>query len=329
MSQIIPVGIAGTGHYVPERVVTNDWFAGFLDTSDEWIRQRTGIRERRWAAEDERNSDMCVAAARQALEAAGTAPEELDLIVVATVSPDQVLPPCAPLVQKKLGAANAGAWDLSSACSGFVSALASIESMVAAGRARRILLIGSEVLSRYTDLTDRSSCVLFGDGAGAVVLAPHAECGRGEILRRTLGADGSGYDFIYMVAEGEKLRPSHETVERREHFIRLRGREVYKFAVQKMGEVIGEMLEGTDPDELGMIVPHQVNQRIIEAAIARYEIPPEKVYVNIDRYGNTSAASVPIALDECVRKGLLEPGKLVVLAAFGAGLTWAGALLRW
>lgn len=329
MRQVIPVGIAGTGHHVPPRVVTNDWFAGFLDTSDEWIRQRTGIRERRWASQDERNSDMCVAAARHALEAANLTPDDLDLIVVATLTPDQVLPACAPLVQEKLGASRAGAWDLSSACAGFVSALASLEPMIAAGRARHILVIGSEILSRFIDLTDRTSCVLFGDGAGAVILSPLEECGRGEVLRTTIGSDGSGYDFIHMIAEGEKVRPSHESIERREHFIRVHGREVYKFAVQKMGAVIGEMLEGTDPDELGMIVPHQVNQRIIEAAIARYDIPPEKVYVNIDRYGNTSAASVPIALDECVREGRLEPGKLVVLAAFGAGLTWSGALLRW
>ncbi len=264
-----------------------------------------------------------------ALERAEVDATELDLILVATVSGDYQMPATACLVQKELGATNAGAFDVQAACSGFVTALGVGEAYIAAGRANKVLVIGAEALSRFIDFEDRGSAILFGDGAGAVVLTPHSDCGRGEILRTTVGADGEGWSHIWLPSGGSKRPPTADTVAEREHYIRVSGREVYRFAVHRMGEVIGEMMDGYDQEELGLIVPHQVNRRIIDAAVERHEIPAEKVMVNIDKYGNTSAASVPIALHEALETGRLEPGKLVVLAAFGAGLTWAGALLRW
>ncbi len=329
MTTRVRVGIAGLGSYAPERVMTNQDFERLVDTSDEWIVQRTGIRERRFAADDQATSDLCLVAARRALEAAGIGPEELDLVIVGTLTPDYLLPSCSCLVQHGLGARNAGAFDVAAACTGFLTALHAAEAFIAAGRARRVLAIGAETLSRFLDLSDRTSCILFGDAAGAAVVAPLEECRRGEVLRTRLGADGSAFEMIHMKGGGSRLPPSHETVERGEHFIRLRGREVYRFAVTKMADLIREMTAGFEPEEIGLIVPHQVNQRIIEAAMDRVGWPLDKVVSNIDRYGNTSAATVPVALDEAWRTGRLEPGKLVVLVAFGAGLTWGGSLLRW
>ncbi|MCY2961065.1 MAG: ketoacyl-ACP synthase III [Planctomycetota bacterium] len=329
MTPRVRVGIAGTGSYVPERVVPNSWFEQQIDTSNEWIVQRTGIERRRYVAPDQATSDLCVAAARRALEASNTKPEDLDLIVVGTMSPDHFLPACSTLVQKVLGAKRAGAFDVNAACTGFLTALSTGEAFVASGRARRVLAIGAESLSRFVDQTDRTSCILFGDGAGAVVLAPHDECQQGEILRASLGADGEGYEYIHMVGGGSRKPSSHETVDSREHAIRVQGREVYRFAVQQMTESIRQMMEGHSYDELCLLVPHQVNRRIIDAALERLGWSDEKVMVNIQEYGNTSAASVPIALDEAVRAGRAQKGKLVVLVAFGAGLTWGGSLIRW
>jgi len=232
-------------------------------------------------------------------------------------------------VQDALGATRAGAFDCSAACTGFLTALHTGEAFIAAGRARRVLAIGAETMSRFLDFQDRGSCILFGDGAGAAVLAPHDECGQGEILRTTLGADGAGQAFIRIPGGGSRLPPTAESVRDRENFIRVQGRDVFRFAVARMSALIAEMIEGCDPDEIGLVVPHQVNERIIEAALERIEIDPSKVIVNIHGYANTSAATVPIALDESKRNGLLEKGKLVVLVAFGAGLTWGGSLLRW
>jgi 3-oxoacyl-[acyl-carrier-protein] synthase-3 len=329
MASRIQVGIAGTGSYVPERVVPNTYFEKLVDTSDEWIRQRTGIEERRFAADDQATSDLSVEAGKRALEAAGIKAEELDLIVVGTLTPDYLLPSTACLVQDRLGATKAGAFDVNAACTGFLTALHTGEAFVAAGRAKRVLVIGAEKLTSFVDFTDRTSCIIFGDAAGAAVLMPHDECGQGEILRTTLGADGKGYDFIHMPGGGSRKPPSHETIEKREHYIRMRGRDVFRFAVTYMGEMVRQMMEGHRPDEIGLVVPHQVNKRIIEAALERLEIPPEKVVVNIEKYGNSSAATVPLALDEAVRAGRLEKGKLAVLVAFGAGLTWGGTLVRW
>lgn len=329
MTSRLRVGIAGTGSYMPERVVPNSYFEKIVDTSDEWIVQRTGIRERRFAAPEQATSDMALEAARRALESSGTRPEDLDLVVLGTLTPDHLLPASATLVQHGLGAKNAGAFDCNAACSGFMTALSTGEAFVAAGRAKRVLAIGAESLSRFVDFKDRSSCILFGDGAGAVVLAPWDECRQGEVLRSKLGADGSGYEFIHMLAGGSRRPPTHETVDAGDHYIRVRGREVFRFAVTKMSELIAEMVEGHPYEELCLVVPHQVNQRIIESALERLGWSDEKVMVNIQRYGNTSAATVPVALDEARRSGRLVAGKLVVLVAFGAGLTWGGTLIRW
>ncbi len=329
MASRIRVGIAGTGSYVPARVVPNAFFEEFLDTSDEWIVQRTGIRARRFAAADEATSDLCMRAAERALEAAGMDPGDLDLVVVGTLSPDYVLPATACLVQERLGARRAGAFDVGAACTGFLTAMDVAEAFIAAGRARRVLAIGAETLSRYIDLEDRTSCILFGDGAGAAVLTPYDECGQGEILKTTLGSDGACFDFIHIKAGGSRRPTTAETVAAREQYIRLRGREVFRFAVAKMGDLIEEMLEGQDLDELGVIIPHQVNRRIIDAALDRLEMTDEKVVINIQDYANTSAATVPLALDEALRAGRIRKGQLVVLVAFGAGLTWGASLLRW
>jgi 3-oxoacyl-[acyl-carrier-protein] synthase-3 len=329
MTDRIPVGVAGVGSYVPERVLTNDYFAQIVDTSHEWIVQRTGICERRFAAEDEATSDMSVAACRRALEQAGVEASDIDLIVVGTLTPDYHLPSTAVLVQDRLGAVGAAAFDVSSACTGFLSALHTAEAYVAAGRAKRALAVGAETLSRFLNLEDRSSCILFGDGAGAAVVVPHAECGQGEILRTTQGSDGSLYNIIHMEGGGSRLPPTLESVEQKKHFIELRGRDIYRFAVNKMSSLIEEMAQGHDADDICLVIPHQVNARIIESALERVGWPLEKVVINIDRYANTSAATVPIAWAEAIEAGRLVKGKLVILVAFGAGVTWGASLLRW
>lgn len=323
------VGIAGTGSELPPRVVTNDDMARLVDTSDEWITQRTGIRERRWVDEGTNCSHLCEGAARKAMEAAGVGPEEVDLIVVGSLTQDHLMPSVACLVQTRLGLVNAAAFDVMSACTGFLTALNTAECFIAAGRARTAIAIGGETLSRYLDLTDRSSCILFGDGAGAAVLRPLDVCKQGEILRQTLGADGSGYEFIHIPVGGAERPHNHPEYNAADHFIRIKGRDVYRFAVTKMTEMIRRAAEGLDPDEIALVVPHQVNLRIIEGARERLDWPMEKFFVNIDKYGNTSAASIPIALDEAVRAGRIQRGDKVILVAFGAGLTWGSTLLQW
>lgn len=329
MANRVRVGIAGTGSYVPERVVPNSEFEKFLDTSDEWIVQRTGIRERRFAAPDQATSDMSVIAAERALAASGMAASDLDLIVVGTLTPDFLLPSTACLIQDRLGAKNAAAFDCNAACTGFITALNTGEAYIAAGRAKRVLVIGAETLSRFVDMKDRSSCILFGDGAGATVLAPWDECKQGEVLDTRMGADGSGFEFIHMRGGGSRLPATAATLAMGEHFIRLKGREVFRFAVTYMSDLIADLTKGYPAEELGLIVPHQVNRRIIDAALERLGMDDSKVVVNIQHYANTSAATVPIALDEAIRAGRLDKGKLCVLVAFGAGLTWGGTLLRW
>ena len=323
------VRFAGLGSAVPEGVLTNADLEKLIDTSDEWIVQRTGIRERRYVAEDQATSDLAYEAGKRALEAAGIRPQDLDLIVVGTLTADYPLPSVACLLQDRFGATNAGAFDCAAACTGFITALSTGEAFVASGRARRILVIGAETLTRFVDFEDRASAIIFGDAAGAVVLTPHDECGQGEILKTSLGADGSGFDFIHIPGGGSRVPPSHESVDGGKHFIKMRGRDVFRFAVKHMSDMICEMLEDHDRDEVTLIVPHQVNRRIIDAALDRLEMTDEKVVINIQKYGNTSAATVPLAFDEALRAGRVEKGKLVVLVAFGAGLTWGGALLRW
>lgn len=329
MAQIRPVGIAGTGSYLPERVVPNSWFESFIDTSDEWIRQRTGIEERRFAGDQDQTSLLSTRAAQRALEMAGVDPRDLDAIIVGTLTPDFQLPSCAVLVQENLKAKKAFAFDVASACTGFLNAMQVGEALIASGRCKRVLAVGAEILSRCLDMQDRGSCILFGDGAGAAVLMPHEDCKQGQILKSTMGADGADFELIQIPGGGNKHRPHPGMFEAREHYIKLQGKGVFRFAVQKMAELVEEMLAGHPREDLCLIVPHQVNMRIIDSALERLQMPIEKVVVNIQKYANTSAATVPIALDEAVRAGQIEKGKLVVLVAFGAGVTWGASLLRW
>jgi len=323
------VGVLGTGSATPPRVLTNQDFERMVDTSDDWIVQRTGIRERHVVAEDVATSDLAVEASRRALEAAEVAPEDLDLIVLATATPDHQVPATSCLVQAKLGAKKAAAFDVASACTGFITAMSVGSKFVASGGAETVLVIGAECLSRITDYQDRATCVLFGDGAGAFVLGPKSRAPRGEILDTRLGNDGTGYEFIWIPAGGARRPASAETVAGREHFLRVKGREVFRFAVTRMVELIEATLAPYDRSELGLVVPHQVNLRILDAALERLDLPRDRLLVTIEKYGNTSAASIPVAMDEAVRAGQVEEGKLVVLVAFGAGLSWGSTLMRW
>lgn len=322
--------IWGTGSYLPPRILTNHDLERMVDTSDEWITQRTGIKERRIAEPGTPTSRLACEAARAALEDAGLSPEDIDLIIVATISPDTILPATACWVQAELGALRAGAIDVVAACSGFLYGLAFAVNHVQANPEDRVLVIGAEILSCITDYTDRTSCILFGDGAGAAVVARSDDPERG-FGSFELGADGRGAEMMILPAGGTRNPTSPETLQNRLHYMKIRGREVYRFAVTKMVEMVSLAMErgGIAADELKLIVPHQVNIRILEAAAKRLGVPMEKIYVNIDRYGNTSAASVPIALDEAVRSGVIEPGDPLVLVAFGGGLTWAACSLRW
>ncbi|MBE3598059.1 MAG: ketoacyl-ACP synthase III [Limnochordaceae bacterium] len=323
------VGIWGTGSAVPERVLTNFDLEKMVETSDEWIRTRTGIRERHIADEKTATSDLALLAGRRALEAAGVGPDELDLIVVATVTPDMSFPSTANLVQDRLGARRAAAFDLAAACSGFLYGLDTAAAFVATGRAGYALVVGAECLSKITDYTDRSTCVLFGDAAGAVVLGPVGP-GYG-LLSSHLGSDGSYGHLLHLPAGGSRRPASAATVAERLHFIKMAGNEVFKIAVRTMGEAAEKALQeaGVSVDRVRWFIPHQANVRIIDAAARRLGIEEDRVVVNIDRYGNTSAASIPLALDETVRAGKVAEGDYLVLAAFGGGLTWGASVLRW
>ena len=321
--------VVGWGRYVPNRVLTNDDLARMVDTSDEWIRTRTGIRERHLAEDGETTVRMATRAARQALEVAGLSPNQLDLIIVATVTSDYLFPAAACLVQDALGATGAAAFDLSAGCSGFVYGLSVAANLLSAGTYHTALVIGAETLSRFTDWADRNTCVLFGDGAGAVVL--QAGENEGGVLATVLGADGSGGDLLQVPAGGSRTPASHRTVADRLHFIQMKGREVFRFAVRAIPAATREVLEraGFSLADVDLLIPHQANQRIIEAATRSLGIPPEEVYSNLERYGNTSAASIPIALSEAAEDGCIQPGALVVCVGFGAGLTWGAAAIRW
>ncbi len=329
MSRVLRnVGIIGTGSYVPQKVLTNKDLEKMMDTSDEWITTRTGIKERRVAREDEATSDMSYEAALKALEDAKVTPEELDLIIVATVTPDMAFPATACLIQNKLGAKKAGAFDLEAGCSGFVYALSVGWQFIATGVYDKILVVGAETLSRIINWDDRNTAVLFGDGAGAAVLAPVDEPG---ILSCDLGSRGEGGELLKMEAGGSRLPASQKTVEEKRHSIYMAGNEVYKFAVRIMGEASLRVIEkaGLKKEDIDYLIPHQANIRIIDSARKRLGLPEDKVFVNLHKYGNTSSASVAIALDEAVREGKISKGDNVVLVAFGAGLTWAAMALRW
>jgi 3-oxoacyl-[acyl-carrier-protein] synthase-3 len=321
--------IIGTGMYVPDRVMTNEDFTHIVDTNDEWIVQRTGMKERRLAEHGQATSDLAFAACREALDDAGVAPADVDLLICATITADNTLPATACWLQDRLGCSHAGAFDLTAACSGHIYALAQARAAVLAGQARTVLVTSAEILSSITDYADRSTCVLFGDGAGAAVVQAADEPDTG-ILYTALYADGSGGDLMILPGGGSRRPPTHETVDQRLHYMHIRGREVFKFAVLKMQELIEECLNacGLTVDEVTMVVPHQVNTRIIDAATSRMGFPPEKVFLNIDKYGNTGGASVAMAHHEAIRQGRIRPGDVAFLVAFGGGLTWAAAAIR-
>ena len=321
--------ITGWGYYVPERVLTNADLERMVGTTDRWIVERTGIRERRIVADGETTSSMSVHAARQALERAGITGGELDAIIVATTTPDYLLPTAAALVQDQLGAHRAGIFDLGAACAGFIYGLAVARGLIAAGTARRILVIGAETISRYVDWTDRSTCVLFGDGAGAVIV--EASTTTNGIVSTVLHGDGSKRAHLTMVGGGSKHPPSLESVRDNLHVIRMEGNEVFRLAVPSMANAAAEALAmaGLGREDVDLLVPHQANLRIIDAVAKRLRLDRSKVFVNIERYGNTSAASIPIALGEAVALGRVRQGDHLVFAAFGGGMTWGAAVVEW
>lgn len=324
-----PVGITGIGAAVPERVLTNQELERMVETSDEWIRTRTGIRERRIAAPDEASSDYAVRAARQAMERAGVTPDQVDLIICATVTGDMPFPATAVLVQDAIGAHRAAAFDLSAACPGWVYGVVMAQQSIATGLYNCALVIGVELLSKVIDWKDRNTCVLFGDGAGAAVLQPVSE-GRG-ILASVLGSEGAGACHLNIPAGGSRRPTSAETVEQGLHYVQMNGSEVFKFAVRVMNEATMQVVEkaGFGVADIDLLVPHQANIRIIDNAVKRLGLAPERVMVNLDRYGNTSSASIPVALAEAVEEGRLHDGDRVVCVSFGAGLVWGALALRW
>jgi 3-oxoacyl-[acyl-carrier-protein] synthase-3 len=322
------VSITGLGCHVPERVLTNAEISERVDTSNEWIMERTGIRERRIAAPEEALSDLALPAAEQALEAAGVRAQEVDLIIVATVTPDMAFPSTGALLADTLGAKDAAAYDLSAGCTGFMYAIAQGHAMVAAGLAKRALVVGGDVLSKLMNWNDRSTCILFGDGAGAVVLERVNE---GGFLGFELGADGAGGPDLLLPAGGSRLPTSPETVSNGAHFVQMNGREVFKFATRVLVSSAEAVLAecGSTIEDVDVYVPHQANVRIIDHATKKLGIDPERVVVNVDRYGNTSSGSIPLALADALKDGRLQEGKLVLMTGMGAGLTWGSSLLEW
>lgn len=321
--------IIGIGSYAPQKVLTNFDLEKIVDTTDEWIVTRSGIRERHIAEEGIATSDMAVEAANRALDCAGLSAEKIDLVICATITGDMPFPATSCLVQNRIGATNAAAFDLQAGCSGWVYALSTASQFVKTGAYEHVLVIGADILSRFTDWTDRSTCVLFGDAAGAVVLGP-SDPGTG-VLSTHLGADGSRGELLKIDAGGSRLPTTEETVQNHQHYIRMEGREVFKFAVRIMGEASIKVLEscGLTPEDVDLFIPHQANTRIIDAAASRLNLPAEKVFVNVQNYGNTSAASIPLAMDEAYRAGKIKEGDVIVVVGFGAGLTWAAGVLKW
>ncbi|HQL35326.1 MAG TPA: beta-ketoacyl-ACP synthase III [Bacillota bacterium] len=329
MNKLRNAGIIGTGSCLPDKIVTNRDMEKIVDTTDEWINTRTGISERRMTDENTATSDLATVAARRALENAGLSPEEIDLILVATVTPDVMFPSTACIVQDNIGAINAAAFDLEAACSGFLYGLAVAENFIKTGYYRNIMVIGAEALTKIIDFTDRNTCVLFGDGAGAAIVSEVPE-GYG-ILSTYIGADGKGGKLLTVPAGGSRIPSSVESVQNRLHYVKMDGKEVFKFAVKIMGDAAEKALEkcGLDKEDIDFLIPHQANRRIIDASVKRLKMPNEKVYINLDKYGNMSSASVAVAIDEASRKGLLKDGDTIVLVGFGGGLTWGSAVLKW
>ncbi len=330
MTAPIRVGIAGLGCYLPERRLTNADLEQMVDTSDEWIVQRTGIRERRIAGPQEFTSDLATAAARRALADAGIEPMDIDLVLVCTVTGDQPFPATSCAVAYNIGATRAGGFDISAACSGFVFGVQTGAQFVATGAYQTVLVIGAEKLSSILDYQDRNTCVLFGDGAGAAVLTSLERArGRGEILSGSIKMQGGNLDMLAVPGGGSRVPASHDSIDRRLHYMKMGGTKVFRFAVSTFADVVERAMEPYGYEQLGLVVPHQVNQRIIEAAADRLDLPHALFFSNIAKYGNTSAASVPIALTEARDEGRLEPGKIICVCAFGAGLAWGHFLMRW
>jgi 3-oxoacyl-[acyl-carrier-protein] synthase-3 len=322
-------GVLGTGSALPEKIITNADLEKMVETSDQWITDRTGIRERRQAGPHETTSTLSVLASVKALEKAGLQATDLDLIICSTISPDMPLPSTASLIQRDLGARGCCAFDLAAACSGFLFGMTVAEQFIRTGGAKYVLVIGAELLSRYLDYKDRATCVIFGDGVAAAVFGP-VEPPSG-ILAHELHTEGQYAEHLYIPAGGTAMPPSCESIGRGDHFIKMRGNELFKVAVRSLEEVSRQVLKkaGVTASEIDLFIPHQANQRITEAVRERLGVPPGKVYSNICRVGNTSSASIPICLDECVQAGRLKKGDLVLMSAFGAGVTWGAVLMRW
>jgi len=326
---MIHARITGTGSYAPRKIITNHDLEKLVETNDEWIIERTGIKERRIAEKGQSTSDLAYEASRKALKAAGLPAEELDLILVATLTPDMYLPSMGCVLQEKLGAKKAVAFDIYAACSGFIYGLSIADAYIRAGMYKNILIVGAEILSRYTDWEDRATCILFGDGAGAAVIQRYS--GKRGVLSTHLHSDGTLGHLIQLPAGGSQHPASHDTIRKRMHFIKMKGNETFKAAVRALEDVVQEALthNKVKPEEIDFLVPHQANLRIIQAMAQRLNMPMEKVVLTLPKYGNTSAASIPMALDEAVRDGRIRENHLLLFEAFGGGLTWASALVRW
>lgn len=329
MPESVRASITGIGAAVPDKVMTNADFEKFLDTSDEWISQRTGIRERRIASDSDTTGTLATQAAQKALADANMSAKDLDLIVCATVSPEMPFPATACFVQNSIGATGVPAFDVSAACSGFIYGLTIAGQFIETGMYKRIMVIGADVLSKFADFDDRGSCILFGDGAGAVILEPTADPDKGMIYN-VMHTDGSGWDYIHVPAGGTRTPTSRQTLDNREHYVKMRGHDVYKFAVEKMQWLLGDCMEKCNltVDDVDMVIPHQVNIRILKSATKKFNFPMDKVFVNIDHYGNTSGASIPLALEEARSAGKISEGSTIMMIAFGAGLTWAGTVVK-
>ena len=330
MASVPRTQIIGTGSYAPEKIITNKDLERLVDTTNQWIVERTGIEQRHQAAEGEQTSDMAVKASIRALEMAATRPEELDLIIVGTISPDMPMPSCASMVQAKLGATKAWAFDVSAACAGSLYALSIVDQYIRTGAAKRALIVGVELLTRLLDWQDRNTCVLFGDAAGAMVVAPSKDESRG-ILSTHMHSDGRLAEILCIRGGGSMYPLSEEVLRRKMHKVSMNGREVYKIAVRSLSEVFMEGLQanGLTIKDVTHVIAHQANLRIIESVMSRLGIPIEKCWLNIARYGNTSSASMPTTLDEANRAGRLRPGDLIAMMAVGAGIAWGGAIVRW
>jgi 3-oxoacyl-[acyl-carrier-protein] synthase III len=321
--------IVSTGSYLPEKRLTNFDIEKLVDTSAEWIVERTGIHERRIAPNDVAASDLALEASRTALKRAGLKARDLDMIICATVTGDMPFPSTACVLQSRLDACNAAAFDVSAACSGFIYGLFIADSLIRSGAKKKILVVGVDMLSRLTDWEDRSTCIIFGDGAGAVILEPSKD--DSGIMSVDIGSDGNLWDFLYIPGGGSRIPLSHDCLDKKLHRIKMKGNETFKVAVKTLENVVLETLRKNNlkPSQLSLLIPHQANLRIIQATAKKLDLPMEKVMVNIDRYGNTSSASVPIALDEALNAGRIRTGDYILLEAFGAGLTWGSALFRW